>query len=161
MEMHRWVRRALCTAAVLMTTLALGCEAPGVGDPCNPESIPEGGFNDSEAYLETSSVQCRTRVCMVYKLPGYPSICLRRNEDGSCAEEDCKAPAGATCATAEETDDAVYCTCRCKAPPGSTASTCECPDGYSCIEVLDSEFAGEGIRGSYCVKSRTVDPEDM
>ncbi len=143
--MHRWVRNALCAAAALVMASTLGCEAPGVGDPCNPESIPEGGFVRTEAYLETSSVQCRTRVCMVYKLPGYPA--------DSC-------PAGAVCASPEETEDRIYCTCRCKAPAGSTASTCECPENYDCVEVLDSEFAGDGIRGSYCVKSSTVSEED-
>ena len=53
-------------------SMLAGCTAPGIGDPCIPESIPEGGFVGSEAYLETSSVQCRTRVCMVYQLTGVP-----------------------------------------------------------------------------------------
>jgi hypothetical protein len=140
----------LCSIGVMWTMF--GCEAPGVGDPCEPESIPEGGFVPSEAYLETSSVQCRTRVCMVYQLPGYPNrendcdpATLPRRPDGSPA----------TCATQGETEERVYCTCRCDAPAGD-ASTCECPDEYDCVEVLDSEFAGPGIRGSYCVKSNTV-----
>lgn len=149
METYRLVRYALCAAAVLLAPVAVGCEAPGVGDPCDPESIPEGGFNDSEAYLETSSVQCRTRVCLVYKLPGFP------NRDSTCDPS----VVGGSCATPQETEDRVYCTCRCKAPAGATASTCECPDGYTCEEVLDSEFAGDGIRGSYCVKSSTIEAE--
>lgn len=136
----------LCSIAVVLTMF--GCEAPGVGDPCEPESIPEGGFVPSEAYLETSSVQCRTRVCMVYQLPGFP------NREGTCDP----AQVGGPCATPGETEERVYCTCRCDAPVGD-ATTCECPDGYDCVEVLDSEFAGPGIRGSYCVKSNTVEAE--
>ena len=137
----------LCSIGVMWTMF--GCEAPGVGDPCEPESIPEMGFVASEAYLETSSVQCRTRVCMVYQLPGYP------NRDGTCDP----ARVGGPCATPGETEERVYCTCRCDAPAGD-ATTCECPDGYDCVEVLDSEFAGPGIRGSYCVKSNTVAADD-
>jgi hypothetical protein len=149
MEMQTWLRSTLCACAVVLTMLSLGCQAPGVGDPCEPESIPEGGFVPSEAYIETSSVQCRTRVCMVYQLPGFP------NREGDCNP----AVVGGTCSTQQETAERVYCTCRCDAP-SSAATTCECPDGFSCVSVLDSEFAGEGIRGSYCVKSNTVAPED-
>lgn len=150
--MHGWVRNLLFASAVALVTpvVTTGCQAPGVGDPCDPESVPEGGFVPSEAYLETSSVQCRTRVCIVYKVNGYP------NREGDCNPADL--PAGSSCATPQETEDRVYCTCRCDAPSGN-ATTCECPDGYKCVDVLDSEFAGEGIRGSYCVKSDTVDEE--
>jgi len=148
--MHGWVRNLLFASALaLVTPFAVGCEAPGVGDPCDPESIPPGGFVASEAYLETSSVQCRTRVCIVYQLPGFP------NRENECDP----AVVGGPCATQAETEERVYCTCRCNAPSGD-ATTCECPDGFSCVDVLDSEFAGEGIRGSYCVKSSTVTEED-
>ncbi len=130
-----------------------GCDAPGVGDPCIPESIPEGGFVGSEAYLETSSVQCRTRVCMVYRLDGVPF-----------GAPPCETPADVAanpelCANQGQTDDRVYCTCRCDAPPESTATLCECPEGFLCTEVIDQPGAGLGIRGSYCVKANTVDPE--
>ena len=125
-----------------MSGLTMGCEAPGVGDPCTPEIIPAGGFNSAEAYLETSSVQCRTRVCLVYKLSGYP--------DGAC-------PAGETCASAQETDERIFCSCRCRAPAGSQSPTCECPDGYSCEEVLD--VGDEGARGSYCIPTPIVETQ--
>ena len=58
---------------ISIPAMLVGCRASGVGDPCAPEVVPEGGFNMAEAYLETSSVQCRTRVCMVYQLEGDPS----------------------------------------------------------------------------------------
>ncbi|MEM9193224.1 MAG: hypothetical protein AAGF12_28880 [Myxococcota bacterium] len=123
-----------------------GCEAPGVGDPCDPEQIPQGGFNPSESYLETSSVQCRTRVCMVYELAGIPQ---RTNEECNPATE-------LNCAGVAETEQRVYCTCRCDAPSTSTATLCDCPDGFSCQDVVVLEGAGDGIRGSYCVDNRTL-----
>ena len=133
-------RILLVGAIALLSGLALGCEAPGVGDPCTPEIIPAGGFNNAEAYLETSSVQCRTRVCLVYKLAGYP--------DGAC-------PIGEPCASQEETDRRIFCSCRCRAPAGSDSPTCECGEGYSCEEVLD--VGDEGARGSYCIKNEIVE----
>jgi len=147
--MYRLLRNLLWVL-VLATVggSAMGCEAPGVGDPCEPEQVPLGGFVPSEAYLETSSVQCRTRVCMVYKLRGVPSFV---DSEGILR---CAAADMADCATSDETDRRVYCTCRCDAPAESNATLCECPDGFSCVEVL--ELGGDGIRGSYCAKSDTI-----
>lgn len=144
MQKHHQVRSAWLVCAVLYAAPALGCEAPGVGDPCDPEQIPVGGFVPSEAYLETSSVQCRTRVCVVYQLNGFP------NRDNTCVPG-----TDHPCSTQQETEDRIYCTCRCKASAGSsnTATLCDCPDGYDCREVL--ELGGEGIRGSYCVNVTT------
>ncbi len=135
---------------LLVAGLAFGCEAPGVGDPCDPENVPEGGFQSSEAYLETSSVQCRTRVCMVYELQGDTRCSLGDPSGENCVNQDPNcAPDDDNCMAQR-----VYCTCRCKAPAGSSTSTCECPDGYTCQEIL--ELGGDGIRGSYCVKADTI-----
>jgi hypothetical protein len=145
----------LSGAAIAAAVLACsyGCEAPGVGDPCSPESIPEGGFEPTEAYLETSSVQCRTRVCMVYRLDGVPfGVPPCESAEDVIANPD-------LCANERSTDDRVYCTCRCDAPQEATATLCECPDGFSCQEIIDMPGAGLGIRGSYCVRDETIDPE--
>lgn len=160
MRVRHLVSPVLLSAFAIL--LVIGCEAPGVGDPCRPENVPEGGFKESEAYLETSSVQCQTRVCMVYKLAGntervlgeYPDCdspganCVL-GDDSNCDDGDTVA---ANCAPAR-----VYCTCRCDAPAGSSTTTCECPDGYACEEVVATNAAGAGVRGSYCVKKNTVD----
>ena len=71
-------RRALAGLALALTA----CTGSPVGDPCIPESIPAGGFDAQEVYLETSSVQCRTRVCMVYRLQGNPELVCE--ECGDC-----------------------------------------------------------------------------
>jgi len=113
-----------------------------VGDPCDPENVPTGGFNASEAYLETSSVQCRTRVCMVYHLAGDTS------------DPSCDPTTDPNCPSPTDVEARVYCTCRCDAPADSNTPTCSCPGGFSCAEVL--QLGGSGIRGSYCVKDETL-----
>jgi hypothetical protein len=151
-----WLAASPWLAAASLVGLLVGCEAPGVGDPCTPEQIPAGGFVASEAYLETSSVQCRTRVCMVYRLAGIPQFQL---PDGSFSC-DVAGPDGASCATQEDTEARVYCTCRCDAPQGASATLCDCPeDTHSCVEVIDNEKAGLGVRGSYCVRNGTFEVE--
>ncbi len=129
-----------------------GCSTPAVGAPCLPEQIPEDGFDEREAYVESSSVQCETRVCLVFKLKGDPrKECLTRaprcpnGPDDTCKE--------ITCATEADVEEAVYCSCRCDSG-GTGFAECECPSGYSCVEVL--EQGGPGVRGSYCVKSSTT-----
>jgi hypothetical protein len=126
---------------------AIACEAPGVGDPCIPEQIPPNGFDPRETSLETSSVQCRTRVCMVHNLAGIPQFRGPDDDELSCN------PRESNCATEADTEERVYCTCRCAAPPGVKASLCECPDGFECVEVMENNRAPVGVAGSYCVRS--------
>ena len=121
-----------------LALLAGACSESGVGDACVPEQVPPGGFLASETYLETSSVQCATRVCLVRNLAGDPNkICEETNEPG--------------CVPADEVAEKVYCSCRCGAPAGSSVPTCSCPGGFTCEEVL--ETGGDGLRGSYCVRN--------
>jgi hypothetical protein len=62
----------------VLGVLTVGCGSSGVGEPCEPARPPlsagqlscgpdAGCFNGGEIYIETRSLQCRTRVCMVYK----------------------------------------------------------------------------------------------
>ncbi|MGB8223787.1 MAG: hypothetical protein WCF10_14465, partial [Polyangiales bacterium] len=116
-----------------------GCSSSAVGDPCIPEAVPAGGFLPTETYLETSSVQCATRLCLVRGLDGDPN-----NLQPEC-------PSGeATCVTALQVEQSVYCSCRCAAPAESGLPTCGCPGGFVCQEVL--ETGGDGLRGSYCIR---------
>ena len=64
---------------VAFALLMSACADTGVGDSCVPEQVPAGGFLASETYLETSSVQCATRVCLVRELDGDPN---NLQEDG-------------------------------------------------------------------------------
>ena len=136
----------------ILMSVASGCSTPAVGAPCLPEQVPTTGFNDLEAYVESSSVQCQTRVCLVYKLKGDP----RPNCVMVAPTVDSKGnPVGGhDCASAAELQKRVYCTCRCKAPSNTEFANCECPDGFSCTNVLDQ--GDPGVRGSYCVKNGTA-----
>ena len=131
---------AALLAAPLLLACLQACATPAVGAPCLPEQIPESGFDPREAYIESSSVQCETRVCMVYRLDGDPQK--------GCAPTDMK-----KCPDKTEVERSVYCTCRCDS--GSTGfAECECPDGFSCVEVLNK--GGPGVRGGYCVRNDSV-----
>jgi hypothetical protein len=136
--------------AIAMCGFALqACADEGVGEPCLPERIPCSetngcGYDPAESYLESSSVQCRSRLCIVHKLdngkgtPGDPTdVCKGTAEDGD------------NCVPEEQLDQSVYCTCRCDGPKTSV-EFCECPGGFECQEVL--KLGGDGIRGSYCVR---------
>lgn len=131
-----------------------GCATPAVGDPCLPEQVPETGFDDSEAYVESSSVQCQTRVCIVYHLGGDPRDGCTPSGDSTCVStESMQCPPVITCASPEQIEERVYCTCRCDS--GNTGfAECECPDGFSCVDVL--EQGGPGVRGGYCVRNTSV-----
>lgn len=150
MNLHRTVATSpLLLAPWLLIALMSGCASPKVGAPCLPEQVPDTGFAESESYVESSSVQCETRVCLVFHLAGDP-------EEG-CVEKICNDPkdkncVAKKCASADEVANRVYCTCRCDAM-GSGFDECECPSDYSCTLVL--EQGGPGVRGKYCVKSST------
>ena len=135
----------LAIGAVMLS----GCPATGVGDPCSPEAAPSGGFVSSEAYLETSSVQCRTRICMVYRLDGDPSQSFEDCINAGGSASDC-----ADHPNQETLDERVFCTCRCAGGGDSNTPVCECPEGFECTEILNQ--GGVGIRGSYCVNSAAI-----
>jgi hypothetical protein len=133
-----------------------GCSSSAVGDPCVPEAVPEGGFLASETYLETSSVQCATRVCLVRGLMGDPNNL--KEDDPPCPGDDPGGePEDSTCVSENEVERSVYCSCRCGAPAESGLPTCGCPGGFICEEVLLT--GGDGLRGSYCVRDPLLEVE--
>lgn len=136
----RCASRFLPLLAVATLATVVGCTGSPIGDPCIPESIPEGGFDPREIYLETSSVQCRTRVCMVYRLSGDPeNVC---DATGN--------PAG--CISQTTLNNQVYCSCRCSVGEGGEANTplCACGDGFTCQDDVVTT-GGVGVTGGYCV----------
>lgn len=153
------------TKALFLLALPLaltGCPSTGVGDPCTPESTPEGGFQASETYLETSSVQCRTRVCMVYKLNGDPTLTVQECIDGGQSSVVCTE----LYPSEIERTQRVFCTCRCGTTGGADDGTplCECGEGFVCSDDPSLGSAagpiltqgGVGIRGSYCLRADLV-----
>jgi len=137
-------------AISLLWLAGSGCANSAVGDPCVPEAVPEGGFLDSETYLETSSVQCATRVCLVRGLDGDPNNL--QEDEPPCPKDPIplESPSDSTCVFENDVERSVYCSCRCGAPAESGLPTCDCPGGFICEEVL--ETGGDGLRGSYCVR---------
>lgn len=133
-------------AAVAM----MGCNDNDVGSPCAPSrpqgqrcdvSSGDGGtsgcFLGSEVYIETQSLQCRSRICLVYKFSETAAV------------------------RATEAANRVYCTCRCGVPASLSGTTdpsvlCACPEGFTCVTNLAGEQYSEGVRGSYCVRSSTL-----
>ena len=70
--------KRLHTFLGLAALLVAGCGELGVGDPCAPQRpgglpcpSPDGGtsgcFAGTEIYIETQSLACRSRICVVYK----------------------------------------------------------------------------------------------
>jgi hypothetical protein len=132
---------------------AIGCTDEGVGDPCIPETIPcnsEGekcGYKASEAYIEATSVQCRSRLCIVYKLDNDTQGTIPSDPRTLCSNSGESADG---CVSDEALAKSVYCTRRC-------VSDADCPTEYTCEPVLS--LGGPGIRGSYCVKGAAVNQD--
>jgi hypothetical protein len=117
-----------------------------VGDGCLPDVVPEGGFDDREAYVSIPSGYCGGGPCLVYHLRGDPSEgCIPRAPDPSGSDP------GSFCATPAEFADRVYCSCRCDAPEGF--AECDCADGFTCVDVLDQ--GDQALIGGYCVRNGT------
>jgi hypothetical protein len=148
---------------IAISVLALGataCASEGVGDPCVPENIPceeaatqkNCGYTASESYIESSSAQCRTRVCVVHEMAGAPGGAPSDPRD-LCGRNEGRVPVdGPGCVTQEAINDSIYCSCRCADGDGKKIDGCECDDGFECKEILT--LGGDGIRGSYCVRPK-------
>lgn len=156
------MRTITIVGEIVGTALSLavlgGCAANGQGDPCTPEAIPANGFLKEEVYVETSAVQCRTRVCMVYHLKGNPECTELLDHD--CDASRSTDPANACfsgghtlCIQSDSPEmvqqddnspDRVFCTCRCSATGNSSLPLCQCTDGFRCVPDSDPG-------GGYCV----------
>lgn len=141
------MHRIFLLASLLVLAFAVGCEAPGVGDPCEPEDVPVDGFKESEVYLETRSLQCRTRVCMVNHLEGDPRV------EVPCGAPNADPDRCAFYVSPAAKEQAVYCTCKCEGEDEDTIRCEECPDGFECCPAFT--IGPPGLRGSYCVRKGT------
>ena len=82
-------------------------------------------WDPEEIYIEGRSLQCRTRVCMVYQIDfnyQHPDENISKNIQSP------------------------YCT----QPCGSGASYSECPAGYCCVKIVTSQESS--VSGYYCTK---------
>ncbi len=151
----------LLLAAFASWALA-GCEVSAVGDPCVPQAIPAGGFREQDIVIETTSVMCRTRVCLVYGFTGDPTHEYVSPTEHTC-DLDAAADAGSPgdpladplCRTREDIRESVYCSCRCDSTGDTNVPLCDCPSGFSCVAL--QEGGGAGVEGSYCVRGRVRD----
>jgi hypothetical protein len=139
---------------------AIGCTDLGVGDPCIPETVPcnadgeKCGYVQSESYIEASSVQCRSRLCLVYKLDNETNGLINADPRNICGSEDEQDG----CVRTEKLLDSVYCTCRCGAGgTGNKQELCKCGEGFTCEPILT--IGNEGIIGDYCVKTSSINRE--
>lgn len=159
----------LLLAASLVTLLASGCQTSGVGDPCIPQAIPAGGFREGDTVIETTSVMCRTRVCLVYKFTGDPTHEIINPDENTCDVDAAVQSAFArdaavgvddagqadetldpTCHTRDSIREHVYCSCRCGTTGDVNVPTCDCPGGFECREL--QQGGGSSVAGSYCVR---------
>jgi hypothetical protein len=149
-----------CIATFALLTLA-GCQTSGVGDPCVPQAIPSGGFQERDIVIETTSVMCRTRVCLVYKFTGDPTHDFTSEDENTCeplADSGVSEDAGPLerdplCRTRDYIRDHVFCTCRCDSDDPNVP-TCDCPGGFACVAL--QQGGGASVEGSYCVRDSLV-----
>jgi hypothetical protein len=100
-----------------------------VGAACVPQLISNGGFHSGAPSIEGPSPDCETGVCLL-----YPS--------GDCYVQ-------GACPMDELIAQDAYCSCRCDAG-GGPGPECDCPDGFSCVEILSSGPAD--LAGGYCAR---------
>ena len=158
LNVSKSIVRTLTLLALASTLFACGND--GVGEPCIPETIPEGGFKGNENYVESSSVQCRSRICIVNQLEGEPADLCARNgaspapgcanakDDPTCRDHE----DSLNCSGVDPVQEHVYCTCRCDGPRGVGFEYCDCPDGFECSRDDILTLGGDGIKGKYCVR---------
>jgi hypothetical protein len=126
-----------------------GISASRVGSACEPEQVPEGGFDVQEAYLEFGNSACGVGdACLVYRVAGDPRVACR-SKPGACSASDPGCTGAARCADATDVQARVHCSCRCDGPAGQ-GSFCACPESFTCAPVIEQGPAQHV--GSYCTR---------
>jgi len=132
----------ICSLSVCL--LSAGCDSGNVGDPCTPDAeySPDfAPFSVREVYMESRSLQCATRLCLVNHFQGRVSCPLGQTSSDD-EERGCNVPgpdgAGDLLRVQGEVpawdldrtaERAVYCSCRCDGPDPD-GRYCECPSGF-------------------------------
>jgi hypothetical protein len=162
-------------STLIVTSLLMGCEVGGVGDPCTPEDEyleDFSGFSVDEVNVESRSFQCETRICLVNHFRGrvsceFGSPDSQLNVNVEPKPDACVLPGSGNLPVKVPVDpqlkerranDTVYCSCRCDGPEAD-ARYCECPSGFSCEHLVDKLPVGTGkggqLAGSYCIREGT------
>jgi hypothetical protein len=158
-------------------SLAIACEAGGVGDPCIPDPdeyvATLSGFSVGEVNVTSRSYDCESRVCLVnnfqgrvscpYGTNGPPELIDPSQPETVSHDDQCQLPGGLGTVQVpvrpqrleRRPEDAVYCSCRCDGADPN-ARYCECPSGFECRELVPQSDTGpSGRAGSYCIRSGT------
>jgi hypothetical protein len=145
------------------------------------------GFVEQEVSTEGESFQCMTRLCLVNHFQGRATCPYGQNSMGNPnppAAMNCQTPGIHTNVTGpvkadgktpvdpavgatvkpqclERTkDQTVYCSCRCADINGTQngGNFCNCPDGFTCTQLVSSLSAAsdQGLTGAYCIKTGTA-----
>jgi hypothetical protein len=155
-------RGALAICLLSLGSSFVGCDYGNVGDPCTPDAeySPDfAPFDMGEVYLESRSLQCATRLCLVNHFQGRVS-CPLGQASSTDDQQSCLVPDGSERVQTEvpawdldrPAERAVYCSCRCDGPEVD-ARYCECPSGFEC-QKLAPEVTPENreLSGSYCIE---------
>jgi hypothetical protein len=143
------------------------------------------GFVEQEVSTEGESFQCQSRLCLVNHFQGRVSCPYGQSATGMAvppATQPCftpgiaspvTGPLDSTGAPVDKTvgesvspqctdrtaDKTVYCSCRCADINGTQngGNFCNCPDGFSCTQLVSSLSAAtdQGLTGAYCIKAGT------
>jgi hypothetical protein len=120
-------------AVAAVAALPVACTSGGVGDPCTPDEEYDAlfdGFDIAENYLESRSLQCATRVCLVNYFQGRVSCPLGQ----SAADlKPCAGPTDTTCgpgASCVVSDTFAQACDPCD--PATDPACVPCPAGLTC-----------------------------
>jgi hypothetical protein len=172
---RNFLKPTMTSTGVSFALLALACESGQIGQPCIPEdeySPILSGFSLGEINVESPSLQCESRLCLVNHFQGRvscpygqtgadlgkpgtaPERCRIPGTAGQEASDQVKVPVAAW-NVERPPEVAVYCSCRCDGPDPSR-HYCRCPPGYECRPLLSTFGLGsDELEGSYCLRAGT------
>ncbi|MEM9068745.1 MAG: hypothetical protein AAGE52_09570 [Myxococcota bacterium] len=151
-------------AALALVVAGCGNGSTDTHATCVPESVPLDGFPGGDLFLETSSVQCPSSICVIdqrdadsaLQISGSREACEQANERRIRRAEEDGEDVGELddCEPLPSIADRVHCSCRCSLPGGETdETTCACGEGFVCVDDAFTSGSDE-IQGGYCLRIR-------